>query len=387
MKLNHVLAGMSPEEFLKTYWQKKPLLIRQAFPDFKSPITKDDMFSMAMLDDIASRLVIEEPGEHNWQVRQGPFTKKDFKSLPDSHWTILVQEVNAHHEATAELLDHFSFIPNWRVDDIMVSYAADKGGVGPHTDNYDVFLLQGSGKRRWRINHTPVEEEHLVEDLDIRILDDFTTDEEWILEPGDMLYLPPKIAHYGIAEGECMTISIGFRTPSHRELLIGVPTFLLEYIPENQFYTDPDLTVNENAGEISLQAIERVQSDFLQMMNDREIFERWLGRFVTEPKRGFYVQNEMGELTADDLKKMLGSGKNLIRKGATKISYLHSVSGSILVYANGEEFEYEDEMLELIQTISNQRVTDGKTLLTLIISDEHSNFLLDLIDLGAVEVK
>ena len=244
MKYRQLLGGLSPEEFLKSYWQKKPLLIRQAFPGFVSPISKDEMLELSMSDDAASRLVIEESGENNWQVRQGPFTKKELKSLPDSHWTVLVQEVNAHHEKTAELLDWFSFIPNWRVDDIMVSYAVDKGGVGPHTDNYDVFLIQGLGKRRWKINYTPVEEEHLVEDLDIRILSDFTADEEWVLEPGDMLYLPPKIAHYGIAEGECMTLSIGFRTPSHREILIGVPTFLLEYIPENHFYTDRWLRVS-----------------------------------------------------------------------------------------------------------------------------------------------
>lgn len=387
MKYRQLLGGLSPEEFLKSYWQKKPLLIRQAFPNFSCPITKDDIIELSMSEDVASRLVIEESGGNNWQVRQGSFTKKDFKSLPGSHWTVLVQEVNAHHEKTAELLDFFSFIPNWRVDDIMVSYAADQGGVGPHTDNYDVFLLQGMGKRRWKINHTPVEEEHLIEDLDIRILSDFAADEEWILEPGDMLYLPPKIAHYGIAEGECMTISIGFRTPSHREILIGVPTFLLEYIPENQFYTDPDLTLQENRAEIQTEAIDRVHSEFLEMMHDREIFERWLGRFVTEPKRGFYVQNEMESVDEESVKELLGSDKSLIRKGATKFSFIHSVSGSLLIYVNGEEFEHDEALLGFVKLLGGNRIIPGEKILPFLDNEYAMNLLLDVLDLGAFEVK
>jgi 50S ribosomal protein L16 3-hydroxylase len=206
------LGDMPIETFLRDYWQKKPLLIRQAYPGFELPIDGDELAGLALEEEVESRIVLEH-GKTPWELRHGPFDEQTFSQLPESHWTLLVQAVDQWVPEIHELLQDFQFIPGWRLDDIMISYASDKGSVGPHFDYYDVFLLQGMGKRRWRIGQHCDSGSELVEGTPLKLLRNFETTDEWVLEPGDMLYIPPGIAHWGIAEGECITCSIGFRAP------------------------------------------------------------------------------------------------------------------------------------------------------------------------------
>ena len=378
---NNLLGGLSPEIFLKKYWQKKPLLIRNAFPNFKSPLTKKDFLDFACNEDVASRLVIERGGDYDWQVIHGPLKKKQVKSLPETHWTILLQEMNSHHAEVAKLLNYFSFIPNWRVDDIMISYAVKEGSVGPHTDNYDVFLLQGSGRRKWKINHTPVEDEQLIENLDLRILKYFSTDEEWILEPGDMLYLPPKIAHYGISmDDDCMTYSVGFRTPSMKELLVGYASHLMEYVQDNAFYEDPDLKLQNHSGEIQSEAITEMQKLFKGMTSNRDMFESWLGRFVTESKRGFFREMEKPQ-TEIQIGKKIEKGATLIRHGSTKISYLKSET-CIKLFVNGGELELPLKAEKFIQTVTSKPEIENSVLQKMWKKKDEKEMVVELLNLG-----
>ena len=224
-----LLGGITAREFLRDYWQKKPLLIRQAIPDFESPIDADELAGLALEEEVESRLVIEH-GERPWELRRGPFAEDEFSKLPEREWTLLVQAVDQFVPEVAELLENFRFLPSWRIDDVMISFAAPGGSVGPHFDNYDVFLLQGHGKRNWKIGQMCDSESPLLQHADLRILADFEATDEWVLEPGDMLYLPPRLAHCGVAVDDCLTYSVGFRAPSAAEVLTHFTDFLSQFL-------------------------------------------------------------------------------------------------------------------------------------------------------------
>ena len=195
-----LLGGLTAREFLRDYWQRKPLLIRQAIPDFQNPLEPDELAGLSLEEEIESRLIIGQ--DRTWELRRGPLPEDTFAGLPERDWTLLVQSVDQFVPEVDEVLEPFRFLPSWRVDDVMISYAAPGGGVGPHYDHYDVFLLQGHGRRRWRIGQPCTADSPLIDGLELKILADFQQTDEWVLEPGDMLYLPPGIAHYGIAEDE-----------------------------------------------------------------------------------------------------------------------------------------------------------------------------------------
>src|SRR4051812_20292918 len=203
-----LLGKVTPAQFLKQYWQKKPLLVRGAFPGFRDPVTPDQLAGLALEDDVDSRLVMERGGKKPWEVTLGPQRAAKLRGLPRSHWTLLVQGVDRYVPGVAALLEPFRFIPDWRVEDIMISFAPQAGTVGPHIDSYDVFLIQGQGRRRWQLD--PAAGGALRPGLDLRILKQFTAKQDWVLEPGDMLYLPPDLAHHGTALEDCLTYSVGF---------------------------------------------------------------------------------------------------------------------------------------------------------------------------------
>lgn len=223
-----LLGNLSPAQFMRRYWQKKPLLIRGAIPGLAAPLTRDELFALADRDDVESRLI--KHARNKWALEHGPFARDELPSLKQRAWTLLVQGVDLHDERARMLLERFRFVPDARLDDLMISFATDGGGVGPHFDSYDVFLLQVHGKRRWRIGAQ--RDLTLKPGLPLKVLQHFEPDTEWLLEPGDMLYLPPHIAHDGIAEGECMTCSIGFRAPTATELTSQFLYHLAEKLAE-----------------------------------------------------------------------------------------------------------------------------------------------------------
>ncbi|HJT98110.1 MAG TPA: cupin domain-containing protein, partial [Rhodanobacteraceae bacterium] len=214
------MLGMAPAKFLRDYWQKRPLLIRGAFAQFADPLTPNDLAGLACEELALSRLIVHERKRDRWTVRSGPLAEGDFAKLPKRDWTVLVQDVDKWDADVAALLDAFAFLPSWRIDDVMVSYAVDGGSVGAHVDQYDVFLLQGLGRRRWRISVDPAASRDFRDDAEIKLLRSFAPTHEWTLDPGDMLYLPPGVPHHGVAIGECLTYSVGMRAPSQAELVV-----------------------------------------------------------------------------------------------------------------------------------------------------------------------
>jgi 50S ribosomal protein L16 3-hydroxylase len=249
--------GMSPARFLRDYWQKRPLLIRDAFPDFAPPLSPNDLAGLACMQGALARIVSHDPKRDHWGLRTGPFDDDLFAKLPESHWTLLVQDVDKWDSDTAALLDRFAFIPSWRIDDVMASYATDSGGVGAHVDQYDVFLLQGFGQRRWAIDTRANPSTEFRDDVELKLLREFRPTHQWTLDPGDMLYLPPGIPHDGVAVGECMTFSIGMRAPSSAEMFADFAHFIAESLPEEERYGDPDLQPVRESGEIDDAAVAR----------------------------------------------------------------------------------------------------------------------------------
>jgi 50S ribosomal protein L16 3-hydroxylase len=274
--------GMPVARFLGNYWQKRPLLIRGAFPHFHKCITPEDLAGLACEEAALSRIVLRDVKRDRWTLRNGPFSERDFSRLPKSHWTLLVQDVDKWDMDVAELLDAFAFLPRWRTDDVMVSYATTGGGVGAHVDQYDVFLVQGTGQRCWRISVDPDAPKQFRADTELKLLRRFTPTHEWLLESGDALYLPPGIPHEGTAVGACMTFSIGMRAPSRAELLLDFAETIAEPLGEELRYADPDLEPAREPYEIDTAAVARATHALSHLGGlDKSALADWFGQFIT----------------------------------------------------------------------------------------------------------
>ncbi|MGH8151107.1 MAG: JmjC domain-containing protein [Rhodanobacteraceae bacterium] len=285
--------GMPPARFLRDYWQKRPLLVRNAFADFAPPLAPDELAGLACMDGALARIVVHgksrppdfglRRNDGKWKVFTGPFNDATFTGLPDTTWTLLVQDADKWDEATAALLKPFGFIPSWRIDDVMISYATDGGGVGAHVDQYDVFLLQGLGQRHWSIDTRPNPPTAFRDDVPLKLLREFHPTHAWMLDPGDMLYLPPGVPHDGVAVGECMTFSIGMRAPAAGELLFDFAAHVAESLPESRRFADPELKPAGANGEIDDAALQRARRTLGSVANamDKEAFADWFGRFIT----------------------------------------------------------------------------------------------------------
>ncbi len=277
-----ILGGLAPARFLRDYWHKRPLLVRQAIPGFAGLLDRDSLLSLAARPDAISRLVMRRK---RWSRYDGPF-ELSASALPRSNWTVLVHGIESLIPGGWELLRQFSFIPSARIDDLMVSYAAPGGSVGPHEDRYDAFLLQGPGRRRWQIS---THNDHVLDDKQaIKVLKNFVPDEEWLLEPGDMLYVPPGVAHWGIAEGPCFTYSIGFLAPSHVDLMQSFLGYLAQALGHETdpdlLFDPPDLRLQRDPLEVS-DAMARQATDLLRTVKwDSGLVEEFLGCFLTRPK-------------------------------------------------------------------------------------------------------
>ena len=314
--MEHILGNITPAHFLADYWQSKPLLVRQAIQDFRPTLDAQTLAGLALEEGVRARIVQEKESVPRWVCEYGPFEEQYFAKLPESHWTLLVQDVEKHLPQYASILDYFSFLPRWRIEDLMVSYAVDRGSVGPHTDRYDVFLLQAAGKRKWQLQLDNIDESDLIENIDLQIMKDFDADEEWVLQPGDMLYLPPGVAHYGVALGESMTFSIGFRAPSQTDLL---QAFTERYsMDENhpQFYTDH---VNEDRrrSELQRQDVSRMQQLLMQTMENEDpaFNQRLMDELVLK----------RNQRMAERLRPILDQGQTFVGVGALHLPGEHGV--------------------------------------------------------------
>ncbi|QKQ28172.1 cupin domain-containing protein [Candidatus Reidiella endopervernicosa] len=331
------LGELTTEQFLADYWQQKPLLIRQAFPGFTSPVSAEELAGLSLEEEVESRLIIEKDGLKPWQIEHGPFEIERFAELPESHWTILVQEINKHVPELALLQERFNFIPNWRLDDVMASYAPDQGTVGPHADNYDVFLIQAHGQRHWQINNTPPTDEDLIPGLDLRIMRHFESEQDWVLEPGDMLYLPPGVAHHGVAQGDCITLSVGYRAPAVTDI---ASHFLAEQIAEidpEQFYSDPQPAPQPHPGEISAEAREKIRQIIRNLPLDDATIDHWFARHTTDIRPGHTLPDPDEELTPAALHERVTAGETLWRSEYCRYAHYTDESGKIRLFVAGEE--------------------------------------------------
>ena len=354
-----LLGGISAEEFLKEYWHKKPLLVRNAIPDFSGLLSPDELAGLACEEDAQSRLISFKGKQ--WKMEQGPFNEERFAQLPERDWTLLVQELNHHLQEAADLLQQFNFIPHARLDDLMVSYAPDGGGVGPHFDSYDVFLLQGLGQRLWRISEQ--EDLSLVEGSPLRILKNFNTEQEWTLSPGDMLYLPPHVAHWGIAVGDCMTYSIGFRAPSAQEFGSEFLNYLQEHKTLIGQYRDPNLSLQDAPAEIGHPMISSVHQMLEGLKWDDEDVADFLGRYLTEPKVHILFDAPAEISFAQFKKQMTQSGIQL----SLKSQMLLTKKG---IYLNGESVEVEKSDNLYLLLLANARSIENDLCRKIV--DEHA---------------
>jgi len=332
------LGDISVETFLSEYWQKKPLVIRNAIPDFQCPVDADELAGLACEENVESRLIAFDPTSDQWNMEQGPFEESRFASLPEKNWTLLVQAVDHWVPEAHALLRRFNFIPNWRIDDLMISYAVQGGGVGPHYDNYDVFLIQAQGTRRWEFGGHYNEHSPRRDDAPVMILPEWQAETSVELNPGDLLYLPPRIGHNGVATtDDCITCSVGFRAPASHEMLRSFTDEIGEQIGHDERYEDPDLTVSEDAGVISDEAIDRAHQMLLNHLQEKQRFREWFGRFVTEPKYAEQQIDSDDEVNSDELIEFFeNEGVLLINEGA-RLAWSGSDS-EINFFADGQSY-------------------------------------------------
>ncbi len=359
------------DAFLRDYWQQKPLLIKNPWGMWRTPLEPDELAGLACEDEVESRLISHKHG--TWKVEHGPIPEKRFNTLGKVPWTLLVQAVDHVVPAVAALIEPFRFIPNWRIDDVMVSYASDGGGVGPHFDQYDVFLIQGLGKRRWQVgahgdgvcNATTA----LLPHEDLRLLAHFDPVDEWVLEPGDILYVPPCVAHNGVAVGEdCMTFSIGFRAPARSELIAHYCDHLLADLRDDDRYTDANMQAQsqqagQNPGEILAASLAHLHAMITEKLGDSEAFARWFGQYNSTPK---YADKDWAPDTpveTADLRAQLAEGLSLCRNPASRFSFVRQATNEVLLFVDGECFECEQEVAVFAaQLCMHSRIVAGSEL-------------------------
>ncbi|WP_157265209.1 JmjC domain-containing protein [Azohydromonas aeria] len=345
-----LLGGLSPATFMRRHWQKKPLLVRQALPGIEPPVSRAEMFALAQQEDVESRLIVAKGDA--WKLRHGPLPRQALPPVKQPRWTLLVQGLDLHSDAAHELLSRFRFVPQARLDDLMISWASEGGGVGAHKDNYDVFLIQVAGKRRWRIG--PVVDDTLVEGVPLKLLAHFEPQEEHVLEPGDLLYLPPGWGHDGVAEGgECMTCSVGFRVPCEgdlaRELLQRLPE-LMDEEEHGRLYRDPKQPATDTPGLVPAALSDFARRALERALRDPALLQATLGELLSEPKPNVWFEQDEAVDTA--------GGVTLHRR--SRMMY-----DDKFVFINGESFHAGGRDARLMRLLADAGTLTGREVAAL----------------------
>ena len=376
------LLGMPVGRFLERHWQRRPLLVRGAFPDFRDPLTPDELAGLACEPHVESRLVMERGGRRPWQVTQGPQRPARLRKLPRTHWTLLVQEVDRHLPAVATLLEPFAFLPHWRVDDVMVSFAPRFGSVGPHVDSYDVFLIQGRGRRRWRIDTRAAAD--FRPGLALRILERFRPHAEWVLEPRDMLYLPPGGGHHGVALEDCLTYSVGFRAPSEPEVLLPFLESAVNGASPDSRYADPGLRPARHPGEIDAAALGRLCA-LVTAAGQRVLdgdFPRVMGRLLTEPKDLAPEPSARGVDPAQ-VRLAVRAGCGLVHGPRSRLAFVRRAPGAWL-FADGHAYELDARLAFAAPLLADRRRLPPAALLPHLRERRFLTLVAKLIEAGAL---
>ena len=343
-------AQFDVSTFLRDYWQQKPFLIRNPWTEWHNPLEPDELAGLACEPEVESRLVVGAQG--SWAVEHGPLAEARFARLGQEPSTLLVQAVDHHVPEVAALIEPFRFIPNWRIDDVMVSYATDGGGVGPHYDQYDVFLIQGNGRRRWRVGQLCTDSSRLLPHDELRLLEEFHATDEWLLEPGDILYVPPRFAHDGVAVGDdCMTYSVGFRAPARSELISHYVDDLVAELEDDDRYADPGLASQTNPGEISADALASLHRMATEKLADPATFARWFGSYSSTRKYPEIDWSPEDLVTEEDVLTLLASGHDLTRNPASRFSFIQRGEGELMLFVDGTCFDCDDHTSTFAQEL------------------------------------
>ncbi|MDR2128920.1 MAG: cupin domain-containing protein [Burkholderiaceae bacterium] len=338
-----LLAGLTPRQFMKRHWQKRPLLVRNAIAGFKPPVGRADLFRLAAQEDVESRLIDQRDGQ--WRLRRGPLARRTLPALHEPGWTVLVQGVNLYSEAVHALMRQFRFVPDARLDDVMISYATDQGGVGPHFDSYDVFLLQALGQRRWRIGRQ--KDKTLIAGLPVKMLAHFEPEEEHVLDPGDMLYLPPGWAHDGVAVGECLTYSIGFSQPQRVDLARELLQRLSDDVDErlaDATYRDPAQSASDEPAYIPAEMRAFARDALHRAVAQPDAVDLCFGEWLTEPKGNVWFE------PGDQATETAAGGGGIALDRRSKMLY-----DKRYVFLNGEGFAADGRDARLMRQLANER--------------------------------
>ena len=343
------INNLSEQEFLTHFWQKKPLLIKQGFSNFNDPIEAEELAGLAMEQSIESRIVTNH--NNDWQAHQGPF--ENFELLTEEHSTLLVQAVDHWHCEAAQLLEPFRFIPNWRIDDLMVSYSTPKGGVGPHLDQYDVFIIQGEGKRHWRVGLPDPTLKQFAQNKKLLQVEPFEAVIDCILEPGDILYIPPGCPHEGYAVENALNYSVGFRAPNQQDLLSSFADHIIDTESGQKRYTDHNLTLRESKGELTNLEVNKVKTLMAALLENNELFKQWLGNTLSQAKHEMDLAPLEDELSSDDTTQLLNDKNNVFeRLGGVRAIY-QILESAVLLSVNGENYELPMSDLNAVKLLTD----------------------------------
>lgn len=328
------INNLCEQEFLNQYWQKKPLLIKQGFTDFQDPIEAEELAGLAMEESIESRIVTNH--NNDWQAYQGPF--EDFEKLTEQHATLLVQAVDHWHSDAAQLLHPFRFIPNWRIDDLMISYSTPKGGVGPHLDQYDVFIIQGEGKRHWRVGLPDPTLKQFAQNKKLLQVEQFEAVIDCILEPGDILYIPPGCPHEGYAIENALNYSVGFRAPNQQDLFSSFADHVIDTDSGQKRYTDHTLALRDSKGELLQSETDKVKTLMQALLNNDELFKHWLGNTLSQAKHEMDLAPLEEPITCDQMSDFIANNaEEFERLGGVRAIY-QQLEDTLLLSINGENY-------------------------------------------------
>ena len=370
------------QTFFQDYWQKKPLVIRNALPNFETPVSAEELAGLSLEEEVESRIVIQK-SDTDYELKRGPFTEEDYQNLPEQNWTLLIQGMDRLIPEVTDVLNDFDFLPRWRIDDIMISYATTGGNVGPHFDHYDVFLLQAAGKRRWTLTSQDCTEDNYITGVDLRLMKTFKVEQDHVFETGDILYIPPKWGHHGVAlDDECMTYSIGYRTYRGQELWDSFGDHLSEMAVFKDLYLDPVWSENLNPGEVTAKATEQAQQLLQKTISNADLMQTWFGRFATQLDQ-VAAQQLPEPLTEDetpDLEDFVGALQvehGLIKDPVCRYAY-SEIDNKTLLYINGAIWNTFEAEASFIAKLANQSFLTQDDLADALSHSQNAELLFDL---------
>ena len=370
------LNQISQNEFLKEYWQKKPVVIKQGFKNFVDPILPDELAGLAMEEAVESRLVYKKGDE--WQAEFGPFEK--YEHLGDSDWSLVVQALDNFSEEAAEIIEPFRFIPHWRLDDLMASFATKGGGVGPHVDNYDVFICQGSGKRHWRVGDNTKQTEVIAHEALLHV-EAFEAIIDVELAPGDILYIPPGFPHEGIALEPSMSFSVGFRANSTVSLLSALADHLIDNELGTELLADPDRQAITHSGEITNDDYHSLKSQLTSLLDNDKIFKSFAGKFLTNAKHELDLMPSEEPFEREEVSQLL-TIHNIKRLGGLRAFYFEDTINDGIFYINGEQKSVSNEIVPVIKLLCDQSIVTSAELASWYDNEEFISLMMDLLDQG-----